>query len=92
MTQQFRQRGIFIHNTQAIPVPPMEPKTPTMLEEILQLLWCAKPFFTFLFFSGPFKDIQNFLIRRPFEHLNHWLINPLTALCLSLGQTEALFS
>lgn len=46
-TPQFRQCGIFIHNTQAIPVPVSEPKEPNMLEDILQLLLFIKSEFHF---------------------------------------------
>lgn len=44
-TPQFRQCGIFIHNTDAIPVPAIEPKKPNMLEDILQLLKFMKAHF-----------------------------------------------
>lgn len=36
-TLQFRQCGIFIYNTEAIPVPAIEPKKPNMLEDNLKL-------------------------------------------------------
>lgn len=47
-TPQFRQCGIFIHNTEAIPVPAIEPKKPNMLEDILQLLRFIKAYFYIL--------------------------------------------
>lgn len=56
-TPQFRQCGIFIHNTEAILVSPIEPNKANMLEEILQLLRFIKAYF---YISASSKDILNF--------------------------------
>lgn len=47
-TAQFRQCGIFIHNTEAVPVPAIEPKTTNMLGDVLQLLRFIKAYLYFL--------------------------------------------
>lgn len=59
-TPQFRQCGIFIHNTEDIPVPSIEPKKPNMQGDILQLLRFIKVYFINLIISVSSKTCSKF--------------------------------